>query len=438
SLTARTGEPLHPSALEAGLVVAGPFAPPLITQGCTVEDCTFGDEQDPLDPGDLLTSSTAGVLPGLALLARCEGSLPSACKNGDPQDTGPLALARLWRSAVDLEDAAAPSLGPATGSLLGAGGVTGRASLAADVADAGGGVAEVRLLVDDAPAQTLRPGGPCAEPYDTAAPCPAALPVRFEVDTAALAPGPHTARLVARDAAGQETTGPAVPFTVLAAGPPPGPPPGPGPAPAPATPASATITVDRRRLAPGASAEVTGRVRRADGTPAADAVLEVVARRFGEGAAEVIERSARTDADGRFAVRAGLVARRLVVRLADPDYRPATSPEVRIAGRLKVTLERRKGKLRNGSQMTLDARIAGAGPGAATGRVILVQAIVRGRWQTVESLKAGPLGRATWRYRFTGTTRPAVYRFRAVAPGGGEAWPWETTTSAVERVPVRP
>jgi hypothetical protein len=111
---------------------------------------------------------------------------------------------------------------------------------------------------------------------------------------------------------------------------------------------------------------------------------------------------------------------------------------VRIAGRLKVTLERRKGKLRNGSQMTLDARIAGAGPGAATGRVILVQAIVRGRWQTVESLKAGPLGRATWRYRFTGTTRPAVYRFRAVAPGGGEAWPWETTTSAVERVPVRP
>jgi hypothetical protein len=170
----------------------------------------------------------------------------------------------------------------------------------------------------------------------------------------------------------------------------------------------------------------------------ADAVLEVLARRFGAGARELVERSIRTDADGRFAIRAGLTARTLVVRLVDPEYAPASSPRVEIRGELGATLTRAKGALRNGSTMTVTARIRGAGPGAPAGRLILIQAIVRGRWQTVESLEAGVLGQARWRYRFSGTRRPALYRFRAVVPRGGEGWPWPTVSSTTLRVPVRP
>ena len=127
----------------------------------------------------------------------------------------------------------------------------------------------------------------------------------------------------------------------------------------------------------------------------------------------------RSDASGAFAVPLGTTSRRMFVRVNDAGYRAAESDEVRIMDRLRVSLAARGKNLRNGSTMTLLARISGAGPGAADERTVLVQALVGRRWATVGSAEANALGHATWRYRFRGTTRPARYQFRVRVPHGG-------------------
>ena len=111
---------------------------------------------------------------------------------------------------------------------------------------------------------------------------------------------------------------------------------------------------------------------------------------------------------------------------------------MQIRGSLRVGLRARGGGLRNGSTMTLEATIEGAGPGAAAGRPVHVQAIVGGRWATVDSVESDGRGRASWRYRFRGTTRSAEYRFRVRVVREAGAWPWPTTTSPSVSVRVRP
>jgi hypothetical protein len=146
----------------------------------------------------------------------------------------------------------------------------------------------------------------------------------------------------------------------------------------------------------------------------------------------------RTDAAGAFSAPVGSSSRRLVVEVTDPAYQPAESAEIRVLGTLAVDLSSRDRSLRNGSRVTLEAAITGAGGSAADGRILLVQALVGGRWTTVDSIEANGAGHARWRYRFHGTTRPARYHFRVRIPRGAADWPWPTTTSDEVVVTVRP
>lgn len=442
NLTARTADArLLGGDAQAGIALGGPLGTPPVAFGCPSANCTFGDEQDPLGEKGAIDAEVKPGTDTLALVASCDGHVYElGCLLGGEGPAQPVALARLWRSAVDLADDEPPTIGDPSGSLL-AGAVSGRATLRAAVADAGGGVAAADLLVDGAPAGSVRPGGACAEPYSAPAPCPADLPASFEVDTGGLAPGSHTALLRARDASGAETTSDPIAFTVAAPPTPTTPTTGgvesvvaPGP---PQALLSATVAVERRRVAPGGT--VRGTVRLSGGGPAAGAHLAVVARRFGPG--DPPERqvgTATVGADGGFSVPAGRTARWLMVRLDDPAYRPAQSPSVKVAGELDISATPSRKRLRNGDLLTLRARIDGAGPGAAAERTVLVQALVGGRWSTVDSIEAGAAGRATWHYRFRRTTRPAEYRFRLRIPAGGEDWPFAATVSSVVKVAVRP
>ena len=100
-------------------------------------------------------------------------------------------------------------------------------------------------------------------------------------------------------------------------------------------------------------------------------------------------------------------------------YRAEEAAEVQLLQRAARRGDARRGaRLRNGSVMTLHADVDGAGRGAR-GKGALVQAIVGGRWTTVEELTLNDAGGATWRYRFRGTTRSAVYRFRVRVPTRG-------------------
>lgn len=439
-LTAATRSAPTWKHLEAGLA-AGSFvglAP--IDAGCTVPGCTFGDEGAPLSAGNLVTASGLPVS-GLALAAVCA---PGACEppDPDPEPGAVAARARLWSSAVDVVDPAPPAIGTPSGSLLAPGTVVGRASIAAPVSDAGGGVASVVLRVDGAERARLDAGGDCATPYVIAAPCPATLPASLELDTRALADGPHAAELVATDAAGRTATSTPLAFTVAnaagagtggASG-------GGGTATVTAEPVRADIALDRTRFTiPGRGAPITGSVRRRDGAPAAGAQLVVRSRRFGTDAPRPAdERTLRADASGRFAIPVGTTPRRLTVVLDDPGYRSAESDEVQVRGDLRVAIKALGRGLRNGSTLKLDVRIGGAGRGAPAGRPVLVQAFVGGRWATVDSVEADAGGRATWRYRFRSTTRVTVYRFRVRVPRGGTDWPWPASTSGAVSVRVRP
>lgn len=438
SLTAATRDaPSYLADAEAGLAEGGPLGTPPVGAGCTTVGCTFGDELDPLGPAGRVERDLTPGVGALSLVATCVGHLGWGCGPADDDHHGVPAVARLWRSAVDLADEEPPAIGAPAGSLL-AGPATGRATLRAHVSDAGGGVAEVELLVDGSSAGSVRPGGACAEPYTAPAPCPAELPASFELDTATLAPGAHTAVLRARDASGAETSTAPSAFTVAAPT-----------APAasgvdavvvPSSPVallSASVAVEQRRVNPGGS--VRGTVRLAGGGPAAGAHLIVAARRFGPGdPPEHVVGTAATGADGSFSVPAGLTARALVVRLEDPAYRPAQSLPVRVAGTLRILARPSRRRLTNGQELTLNLRILGAGPGAAALRTVLIQAKVGGRWSTVDSVESRADGKAAWHYRFRRTTRPAIYLFRLRIPAGGEDWPFPTTVSRVLPVAVKP
>lgn len=436
-LTASTGKVAGEPRREgprAGIATGPLVGQPVVVSGCLADGCAFGDPSTPLAPGNLVTSGGLAD-PSLALVAAC----PLACG-------ATAASAQLWRSAVRIPGGAPPNLGPETGTLLSAGGLAGTVTIGALASDATGGVARVALRVDGEEVARLTPGGACAEPYTIAAPCPATLPTLFALDTRTLGDGPHTARLTATDAAGQTASGAPLAFAVRNTG-------GGGgageggaggasavpPVPPPATVADARIELDRTRIAvPARGARIAGRVRRADGTPATGAQLDILSRPFGPDAPLRAERSVRAGADGRFAVPAGTTSRRVVVRLRDPGYRSADSAELRVVGPLAVTVDAPGGVLRNGSRLRLIATITGAGQGAAAGRTVLVQALVGDRWATVDSVEAGRDGRASWRYRFRSTTRQITYRFRVRVPRGGADWPWPQTTSADVGVRVRP
>lgn len=434
NLTAATLDaPLHEADAQAGLAEGGPLGTPPVTAGCADASCTFGDALDPLGASGQVDRDLPTGAQALSLIASCSAHWGRGC-SPDEDHHGPAAAAQLWRSAVDLADEAPPVIGAPGGSLLG-GPASGRATIVAHVRDAGGGVAQVDLLVDGAPTATARPGGSCAEPYTLPAPCPTDLPASLEVDTAELAPGAHTAVLRAVDASGATTSSAPIGFTVAA------------PAAAgvagivvPSSPAAlltATVGVDERRVAPGGS--VRGAVLLAGGGPAAGAHLVIAARRFGPGdPPERIVGSATTGTDGRFTVPAGRTARSLVVRLEDAAYRPAQSLPVRVTGTLRILARPSRRKLSNGQELTLNLQILGAGPGAAALRTVLVQAKVLGRWSTVDSVEAKANGRAAWHYRFRRTTQPAIYLFRLRIPAGGEDWPFPTTVSRVVPVAVRP
>ncbi len=309
-------------------------------------------------------------------------------------------------------------------------------------------------------ARTLA-GGSCVQPYDIPAPCPATLPATFEVDTRTLTDGAHTAQLEATDAAGQITTSEQLAFSSSNPAPPD---PGGGGAgggtsggggqraaggaggtttTTPAATAAVPVRIElakRRFTLPARGATIRGVVRRTDGSPAAGVLLGLRSARFGTGEPVFrTERIMRTDASGAFSAPVGRSSRRLVVEVTDPAYQPAESADIRVLDKLVVRLKSRDRSLRNGSRVTLTALISGAGGSAADGRILLVQAMVRGRWTTVDSIDANRAGHARWRYRFRGTTRPARYHFRVRIPRGGAAdWPWPTTTSREIVISVRP
>lgn len=421
------GAPATSYRFAAGTAGATGLSATAFDDGCLLSDgisaCDAGTFADPVDAANVVDRS--GSFPGVTIAARCV----SACT----ASAGPAASVALYRSAVDLTDAAAPVVGPAVGTLFDPGALPGRRSLLVTVADHGGGVARTDLLIDGALAQSVATGGTCVEPYATVVPCATRTDRGFVVDTSALATGAHSAVVRVVDAAGNVTDGPAAPFVVAA--PPVVPPP--PPSPPPFVPTLRPMELD---LPDEVSARRKrwdlGTARWSDGSPAAGARLDVYAAPVG-GAADELEWLKRitVEADGTFTIPKSSFSRALRIQPADATH-VAAPADVQVVAPLKVRMRKPKGTVRNGTTTTLRGTLTGAGD-AADGMTVLVQAVVNGRWSTVDTVEASESGAVSWKYRFRRTVRAARYSFRLVVPSSRNL-PWERTASPRQVVRVVP
>jgi hypothetical protein len=420
------------SSYAAGISEADGLRVGGFTAGCTVAatDCPWGNPADPVGPTNLVEGT--GPAPGLAVAARCETA--SGCAPaGDPA-----AVVELHRSAVDIVDDAAPSVGALAGGLLAGAPVDRPQAVVVPVADVGGGVARVELLVDGALAQDAPSGGACVAPYAIVGPCPSATDRVFTVDPAGLAAGSHSVAARVTDAAGNVTQGDTASFVV-------GERPAPaGPQPPASPPAGGSSPVADRPLVLSVPGRVnlperrrtSGRARWAGGGPAAGVRLDVLAGGIGR-PVSTMHRIGRvtTRADGTFVLPRTSVSRTLrVVPTSDDLVAPPV--EVDLVAPLHVSLRAPSGVVRNGRTTTLRGTVTGAGD-AATDLQVLVQTIVRGRWTTVDAVEPGRTGNVVWRYRFQRTVHRAAYRFRFVVPPT-KGRPWARATSPRRIVRVDP
>jgi hypothetical protein len=407
--------------------------------------CAFGDPADPLGEANLVTEHTwtleaePGVgVPPLEKLGFWVGCVRSGC---EPAAVGPTAVFELFRSAIAIEDDHAPAVERVEGSPAEPAPVSGVANLTVTAADEGGGVAAFAFAVDgDAPQRVAATGpGSCAEPFYLPQPCPTTATRGISIDTAGLAPGPHTVAGAVADAAGNATSFGPVSFTVAT----PAGPGGPtivagGEQPDNGTPA---VKNPRLRLSPpsvprrrGSPARLRGSLTTPAGVPIAGARLRVEISELGS-KRRARTLTARTDARGHFAVKvAGDGAHNVVVSYSPIVGGPASrSAAALVKAPLSLRLRTRP---RDSGRRTVrfHGRLRGAGE-AARGATAEIQAIADGHWTTVETVTVGAGGTFDWTHRFRYVERDALFSFRAVIPKT-PGWPWPTVRSPRIRVAI--
>ncbi|MDO8188464.1 hypothetical protein Q5424_22745 [Conexibacter sp. JD483] len=416
----------------------------------------MGSSTNPADPANAVLR-TGVALDALQLRVTCDSA---GC---DRPFYPPGALVRLYRARITLSDTSAPTTPQLSGSLVAGAALDARGTLVVESSDDGGGIAATTLAIDGGAPAIVAPAGPrgaCALPYTAPQPCPAAAARAFEVDTAALAAGAHSASGAVVDAAGNVTPYGPVSFTV--AHPPSG---GEGATtivtPPPAVPDRVTalpdprangfpavrvplLTFDRATYvrSGGRAVRVGGTLSTPDGVPITDARLQLSTRDLGTVAARRTGGDAVvTDRYGRFSLALPAPAardsgaQRVEVSFSPDEIEsPTTSAATVVRSDASVTATRSKARLKRGQAVVIGGRIERAGL-AAKGAVVELQAVVRGRWRTVGTVFAAADGRYRWRYRFVNTTRDTIFSFRALvrsSPG----WPWPELRSRSLQVRV--
>jgi hypothetical protein len=411
----------------------------------------------------------------LSVGLHCAGSANSACPN-----TGSTKSAvRLYAATFTLADDSTPSITNVTGSLASGAVKTGIERLTFSADDTGAGIYRTIVEIDGAPITTTTPnanGGRCVDaiPNDSndhqfqhQVPCPLHLDgVTIPLDTRSLADGLHLLDVQVEDAAGNRssafggpttiavdnTPAPVQPTPVTPAPTTQQPPIHAIPAAAAATPgaingvgggAGAQISVavlqSSQRLVHvgyGRSVTLSGRLLTREGTPIANAVVEIQTRTPVRGAKLTPIATVRTDAAGGFRYVLAAGPSRLVrfgyrAHVGDAAFADSTDVDVRVKARLSLKLNH--AKLRNGKTIRYSGRVAGR-----TRRpLVQIQVRNRGRWVNVCVVRARTNGTYTCSYRFRRTFTPTTYTFRALVKSQ-EGLPYDTAASASQRLRVRP
>jgi hypothetical protein len=190
------------------------------------------------------------------------------------------------------------------------------------------------------------------------------------------------------------------------------------------------------RVAYGRRARVSGRLTAADGNPLADVEIRVwhAPRQNGAGFTPVA--TLKTSATGRFTyVAPPGASRTLRFRYEGTPTIRARSTDVGVLVAARTTFRVDRRSVLNGESVTFSGRLRGQ-PVPAGGKLIELQAWVRGRYRTFATTSANADGSWRYDYRFDGTRGRQVYRFRARVPRE-VAYPYESGYSNRVRVTVR-
>jgi hypothetical protein len=382
----------------------------------------LGDTTNHFAAANLVAESNLADVRDLFLNAGCGGATGYNCTA--EAGTAPDAVSfRMYRSQITLQDDADPVFTSTPSGSLTAGGVlSGTQGLSFSASDSGGGVLRYELEVDGG--HTVAEQVICARPYTAVVPCKTAASGSLSFDTATLADGPHTMRVLVVDATATNVAAYG-PFAITTSN-----------APSSCAPAEGTglsVALDRKRstIAYGGRLDVVGQAP-------PGATVRVFSQVSRSGAAARLGRTPiAADATGKFTYRVPAGPSR-ALRFAyrggaDPLF--SCSKPLNVAVKARATLRASPRTIHSGRRVRFTGKLRG-GYVPKRGKLIELQAHERGRWRGITTLRTNAKGAFSYRYRFSvrarGTTFPVRVRVRA-----DDSYPFALGTSKRVRVRVR-
>ena len=143
-----------------------------------------------------------------------------------------------------------------------------------------------------------------------------------------------------------------------------------------------------------------------------------------------------TDAAGRYSYQVG-ASTNAVLRLvyAGNEHVRGAQQSLRLSVPARSSLRVSRRWLVNGQAEVFRGRVTPP-PGLAAGKLVEMQTLLSGRWQTFRTTRADPSGRWRIAYRFRRTTGVVRYRFRARLPREAN-FPFATGRTRAVSVTVR-
>jgi hypothetical protein len=382
----------------------------------STSSCTKGNPAEPFGKSNLWEMHGRTGVTGLEFVVTCAKQDTS---NEQCTATSPGAKFELFGAELTLTDDSAPVLPVAPSGPLVAPGVplSGREPVTISATDSGSGVYEAMLEVDGSIVSSSivdEDGGSCRAPFTHIAPCPTSAAATVWLDTAKLADGEHSLRILVTDATGTNTTawGPVTIETDNGRC-------NPRPATDELQMQAGVVGVrhSRARIVTtryGRSLRVRGRLTDTTGKPVPGASV-CMAERDAAGIGELhLGAVGSTDPKGYFSFKvAPGPSRRLYFVHRTAAGAAVSSIEVRVQA--PVMLHGAPLSLRNGQTLTMRGRL-GSGPYPKHGGLVELQAYRETGWQTFGTANTNKHGRFIFRYTFSRTVGIQHYFLRARVP----------------------
>jgi hypothetical protein len=184
----------------------------------------------------------------------------------------------------------------------------------------------------------------------------------------------------------------------------------------------------------GSQAQVTGRLTNRDGQGIAGAEVQVLSR--SDASAEQLVAVLHTDAAGSYTYTAsGSASRVLRFAYAGSQLMLPAQGEVRLRVPATSTLRVSRTHVINGRSVTFKGRLRTL-PVPASGKLVELQVLLSGRWQTFRTGRTDEAGRWRLAYRFARTHTLQRFRFRLRLPREA-GYPFDNGGSRSVRVEVR-